>query len=41
MPSKSKTAKKKNKPAKPSKAVIGTTAKKPKQEAKVAKKVGD
>jgi endonuclease-3 len=41
MPSKNKTAKKKNKPAKPSKAVIGSTAKKPKQEAKVAKRVGD
>ena len=40
MPSKSKTAKKR-KPARPSKAVIGSTAKKPKVEAKVAKKVGD
>src|SRR5580692_6011364 len=34
-------AAKKSKPAKPSKAVIGSTAKKPKQEKKVAKKVGD
>jgi endonuclease-3 len=40
MPSKKKSAKK-SKPAKPSKAVIGSTAKKPKQEKKVAKKVGD
>src|ERR1700744_3290130 len=40
MSSKSKT-KKKRAPAQPSKAVIGSTGKKPKQEAKVAKKVGD
>ena len=40
MPSKNKSARK-SKPAKPSKAVIGSTAKKPKVEAKVAKKVGD
>ena len=39
MPPKKKSAQKK--PGKPSKAVIGTTGKKPKQEAKVAKKVGD
>jgi endonuclease-3 len=41
MPSKTKTAKKKRAPAKPSKAVIGSTAKKPKVEVKVAKRVGD
>ena len=40
MPLKSKTPKK-TRPAKRSKAVIGSTAKKPKVEAKVAKKVGD
>jgi len=40
MPSKSKSAKK-SKAAKPSKVVIGSTAKKPKVEAKVAKRVGD
>jgi endonuclease-3 len=41
MPSKSKVAKKKSKPGRPSKAVIGSTAKKSKVEAKVAKRVGD
>jgi endonuclease III len=40
MSPKNQTAKK-SKTAKPSKAVIGSTAKKPKQEQKVAKKVGD
>jgi endonuclease-3 len=40
MPSKKKVTKK-SKPTKPSKSVIGSTAKKPKVEAKVAKKVGD
>src|ERR1700759_5805689 len=40
MSPKNQTAKK-SKTAKPSKAVIGSTEKKPKQEAKVAKKVGD
>src|ERR1700733_12397239 len=43
MPPKKKAAKKSKpaKPAKPPKAVIASTAKKPKQEAKVAKRVGD
>src|SRR5580698_5914212 len=41
MPSKSKVAKKKSKPGRPSKAVIGSTAKKSKVEAKVEKRVGD
>lgn len=40
MPPKKKVAKK-SKPAKPAKGFIGTTAKKPKQEARVARKVGD
>src|SRR6204780_5690340 len=41
MPSKKKPSAKRSKPAKPLKAVIGSTAKKPKVEAKVARKVGD